>query len=326
MTTERRDRIADTPTGRSLFGDELRYFTNMVYLLFGGSFLGISLLLVSGEITGSASDYLAVAGGICIAIAFGRKRPRAFVAAYLGATVGGLAALAALRGLAALAGNGSYGSDKFEWSFVNTENYLVFGILWLLLGVPHRAFKYQLDQNGEGEAQHTLLGLVTAGAAILTSVSILILHFGGGPLHELDLKPLLAGIIFTVFLVLPGYRSLATACWGRGVHKIVRPKLAVKNWQETAAELDTALYRYFKNRNTASLDSEIYTQNDDNPRQQKSGGPASPSSATSTQAGKKAKATDETSRNAPPRDSNSKASPRRKTSKRSRRRPNARRH
>jgi hypothetical protein len=323
VTTEQRDRIADSPAHRSRFMNKLIYLTNILYLLFGGSFFGIVLLLVAGQINGSASDYIAVAGGMGIAAAFGRRSAKVFVAAYIGATVGGLVALAALQGLAALASSGTYAADKSEWHYVNTENYLVFGVLWLLLGVPHRAFKYQLDQEGEGKAQHTLTGSLTVGASILTGVSISLLHFDRGPLRDLSAGPLLAGIIFTVFLIQPGYRSLATACWNRGILKIVRPKLTVKNWSETATELDTALQQYFEKRSAMNLIPEKRSKIIIDPQREVSKKSDASAPVKSTSAEDKISDDGGTRRDAPERSPKEKNSSTRRSSKRSRNKRNA---
>lgn len=299
MTTARRGETVAAVSGGRL-RSMLRFFTNMTVFFFGGSFLGISLLLVSGELRGSASDYVAIAGGMCIGMAFGPNfRPRVFIAAYLGATLGGVAAVAGLRGLAALAATGVYGSDKFEWSYVNTENYLAFGVLWLLIGVPHRAFKYQLDANGDGKAQCTLVPLLATGASILTGVFILMLHFGGGPLHKLDTRPLIAGIIFTIFLILPGYKSIANACWTRGVKEIFRPRLLVKHWHETAVELDTVLHHRNETSSGVSLTPRFHDQNGNNNSSQQ--GPSGLSSTPSANSSAAEKTTQETDvhRNAP---------------------------
>ena len=223
-------------------------FAKVVYLLFGGCFMGIILILVSNEFKSPVSDILALSGGVFIEIVVLKRklRPlRIYTFAWLAAIGGGLLAYMVFISLALLAAGGAFDIHKSLSGHFNAEIILLFGILWLLLGVPHRAFRYRLDQGGTGEAQRVLLGLLTAMAAILTGVSILMLHFGGGPLHGIvDIKLFITGIIFTVFLVVPSYRSLARAVWKHGIPKVFSLKPSIKHWDEATTELRKALNQY----------------------------------------------------------------------------------
>jgi hypothetical protein len=115
-------------------------------------------------------------------------------------------------------------------------------VIWLLLGVPHRAFKYKLDLNGEGNAQRVLVRALVIFAAVLTGVYILLLHFGSGPLEGVSIRALISGIIFTVFLVVPAYRSVAKVCWQRGIGSLFSPKPLAKGWIAALTELNIAFH------------------------------------------------------------------------------------
>lgn len=156
----------------------------------------------------------------------------------------------ALRALAFLAAGGmpnGYRWYEFLWWYVSdgwyfwAQIYLAVAILWLLTGVPRRAFWYELDLTGEGEAQRTVVGLLAAAASIMSGIFIITLHFGGGVLYSVNIGLLVAGSIFTVFLVLPAYRSVAGTVWQRGLLGLFYPKSFTERWSKTFTELDAAL-------------------------------------------------------------------------------------
>jgi hypothetical protein len=120
---------------------------------------------------------------------------------------------------------------------------LVLVAFWLLVRIPQQLFKIQLDTPGMEEIQRVLLGLLTAAASVLTGTYILLLHFGGGPLSQVRPGPLVAGVIGTVVLVAPSYRSLARACWQRGISGVLSPRGLKHYWGETLAELENAIDR-----------------------------------------------------------------------------------
>ncbi len=115
--------------------------------------------------------------------------------------------------------------------------------VWLLVGVPQRLFRIKLDIHGDQEVQPVLLGFLTTAASALAAIYILVLHFGGGPLSGVRPGPLVAGIIGTVLLVAPLYRSLARACWQRGVAGVFSPRAFKQRWGKTLTELAKALNR-----------------------------------------------------------------------------------
>jgi hypothetical protein len=234
-------------------------FQNIVYLLFGGSFLGITLMMLGSSI-GGWMDFIITGIGIgFVLLAFYLDKrsdllkpvlilmdkllddditPIAkyrwlltYYAKIMGLIIGCAALALVPKGLAALAGGGTYdfGSPSNAAAYlppVILSTYLPTVILWLLLGVPHRAFKYELDRSGEGLAQHVLLKILTVAASILTGIYVLMLHFSNGPLHGTSIQVLIPGIIFTTFLILPAYKSLSKACWQRGIRDLFSPKIA----------------------------------------------------------------------------------------------------
>jgi len=120
---------------------------------------------------------------------------------------------------------------------------LALAVFWLLVRIPQRLFKIKLDTHSTEEMQRVLLGLLTAAASVLTGIYILLLHFGGGPLSQVRPGPLVAGVIGTVVLLAPSYRSLARACWQRGVSGVFSPRGLKHYWGETLAELENVLNR-----------------------------------------------------------------------------------
>jgi hypothetical protein len=231
---------------------------NIVYLLFGGSFLGIILIVASYQIGGWIGFVIAYAGIGLLLLAFyldKRKdlssyldagpKGRHFVA-YFAIVAGGTIGLAviglAMLGLATLAAGGNYASGTSRTGY-DYSNYLLFGILWLLLGIPHRAFKYELDRSGEGSAQRFLLGVLVIAASILTGIYILTSYLSSRPLHGISIQVLISGIIFTIFLIMPAYRSLSRACWQRGIRSLFSPKPLTERWSKAITELDKAFYQ-----------------------------------------------------------------------------------
>jgi hypothetical protein len=215
-------------------------FTDLISLFFGGTFLGIALLSVGNEFHGWPVAIFYFLGGSIIFVHF-EKRFDIIRAAILAAVGLGIFWLA-MTALAALASNGAYGSDQSSMGYFYAEAYLVTAAFWLLIGVSHRAFRLELDLSGQGEAQGVLLGVVTVAASVLTGAYILLLHFGGGPLHKIGMGPLIAGAIFTVFLVAPLYKAVAQACWRSGIGGALSMKLFRSRWHKALAELDKAHY------------------------------------------------------------------------------------
>jgi hypothetical protein len=116
---------------------------------------------------------------------------------------------------------------------------LLLATLWLLIGVPHQARRIRLAPNGY--AQRVLVRVITAAACILTAALLLLMHFDSGPLENLPAAPLATGIVFTVLLAAPFYRSLAQATWRRGFPGILSPKDLRPGWRKMAREVRIAL-------------------------------------------------------------------------------------
>jgi hypothetical protein len=101
--------------------------------------------------------------------------------------------------------------------------------LWFLIGIPNQAHKVTLGKN----AGHALIVFVTIASCILTATYLFLLHFGVGPLSKVQKGPLVAGIVFTVALVAPVYKSLASG--------VLNPEITDERWSTLATEVRTAL-------------------------------------------------------------------------------------
>lgn len=113
----------------------------------------------------------------------------------------------------------------------------------LLLWIPDVFFRIQLDMAGTGNAQRVLLGLITAASCTATGICILLDHFGNGVLRNVNLGPLIVGIFGTVLLVAHPYRSLARACWQRGVVGILSFSAHKQQWDGMLTQLQKAIDR-----------------------------------------------------------------------------------
>jgi hypothetical protein len=176
--------------------------------------------------------------------------------------------------LALLVSNGapsartSYGS---YWNFVFAE-FLIVTILWLLLGIPHRAYRFELGKgtqpnkpstrssvhpghradtpseptlcsettpkDGAGDAQRLLVRLLATAAAMLSGIFLWLLHYT--VVAGLTTGQLVAGIVFTIALMAPYYASLARACCQRGLFGVLSPKPLAKHWHQLVTEMQSA--------------------------------------------------------------------------------------
>jgi hypothetical protein len=125
------------------------------------------------------------------------------------------------------------------------QDYFLVATLWLLLGIPHRAFKFGLDLSGDGTAQELMLSWFAGLASALTGFSIIMLHPGGGPLAQVNVKTLLVGVTFTCFLIYPLFKALARACWKRGITGVLSPRSLFERWHKAALELGMAYHVYY---------------------------------------------------------------------------------
>ena len=83
------------------------------------------------------------------------------------------------------------------------------------------------------------------------------MHFGGGPLQGISIQALTSGIIFTVFLILPAYRSLSKACWQHGIRGLFSPKPLTEHWGKALKELDSAFRQAQATDRFSSSDSSL---------------------------------------------------------------------
>jgi len=116
---------------------------------------------------------------------------------------------------ASLAGIDGYGG---YWGFAFAE-FLISAILWLLVGVPQRAYWFGLGTNLADGARSLLVGLVTTAACVLSGIFVWLLL-----INTLTRGQLVAGIVFTVALTPPYYSAVARACCQRGFFGILKPE------------------------------------------------------------------------------------------------------
>jgi hypothetical protein len=244
-----RTKSARGPARTNVHGSDTRVLACIaytVYFVFGGTFFGIVLILISLQLHGAANLVVFIFGTFFITAMF-RRRGNLFmlmaqglaILAYIGAQV-------AIRALATMATNGVYGPDKSGLTSFYLGNYLVFGVLWLIFGVPYRAFKYEIDRNGEGNSQNVVVESLAATASLLTGVFVLLLHGGEGPFSQIDIRALIVGDIYTVFLIFPIYRSIAKACWQRGIFGSLSPRPFLRRWRRAAIEIDATTLEYYE--------------------------------------------------------------------------------
>jgi hypothetical protein len=134
------------------------------------------------------------------------------------------------------------------------EIVIALAIVGVLVWVPAQLFKMNLDMERNEEARRVLLGLITAAASVLTGIYILMLHFGGGRLSKVNGAQLIAGMVFTLVLVGPFYRSLARACWQRGISGIFSLRVVRRHWDEALTEVQKALNRAAEHQGIISLE------------------------------------------------------------------------
>jgi hypothetical protein len=141
-----------------------------------------------------------------------------------------------------VAAGGSVGASSNSVPFFLYLRFdLIFVALWLLFWIPQLFFDIQLDSDGTGDVQRVLLGPIAVTASVLTGTYILMDHFGAGPLRRIPVGPLVAGVVGMVILLTPAYRSLAGACWRRGIVGILHLGKRREDWGKTLTELGKAI-------------------------------------------------------------------------------------
>lgn len=163
------------------------------------------------------------------------------LAATVSVAVVGLGVILGTRFVAAGGTTGGVSHHTAFFQYVEFD--LVVVTLGLLLWIPQLFFNIQLDADGKGDAQRVLLGPIAAAASVMTGIYILLLHFGGGPLGGIHMGPLIAGVFGVVLVVTPAYRSLARACWRRGVSGVFYSSSLGYDWGKALSELGKALDR-----------------------------------------------------------------------------------
>ena len=124
----------------------------------------------------------------------------------------------------------SYGG---YWGFAFAE-FLISAILWLLVGVPQRAYWFGLGTNLYDDARSLLVGLVTTAACVLSGIFVWLL------INGLTKGQLIAGIVFTVALTPPYYSAVARACCQRGFFGMLIPKPLTKSWRQLVIQVQSA--------------------------------------------------------------------------------------
>jgi hypothetical protein len=144
----------------------------------------------------------------------------------------------------AAGGNGTVNYSLYSSSpspLEGVEASLVYTVIVLLVWIPQVFFRIQLDTSGTGDAQRVLLGVITTVSCVMTGISILLGHFDGGPFRNVNIGTLVVGGIGIIFLVAHPYRSLARACWQRGIADVFYPRAFKQHWVNMAAELEKAI-------------------------------------------------------------------------------------
>jgi hypothetical protein len=113
--------------------------------------------------------------------------------------------------------------------------------LALLFWLPQLIFGIRLDVDGAGDAQRIFSGLIAKSASASTAIYILLAHFSGGPLREVSIGPLFAGLIGLVLLITPFYKALVRACCSRGIGGIASFDTYRQDWAKAVMELRKAV-------------------------------------------------------------------------------------
>jgi hypothetical protein len=157
----------------------------------------------------------------------------------LGVVAIGVAIVMVTRFVAAGGTFGTVSHHTLRYEYVEFDTVVV--TLAVLLWVPQVFFNIQLDMDGTGHSQRILLGLVAVTASLLTGIYVLLEHFGGGALRSVSIGPLIAGVVGLVVIITPIYRSLARACWNRGISGILQFGDYRQGWRKTLTELGKAI-------------------------------------------------------------------------------------
>lgn len=205
------------------------------------------MVLLGTQLGGPVHPFLSIAGAAWVGWFINQRGIFMYFLMCALALVLALGAQYAMRGLATLATGGVYGPDNSgTGGYFYASNYLLFGILWLILGIPHRAFKYEFDRDGERSAQGVMVGTLATISMLLAAAYIILLHYGGGPFSKVDLRPLIVGDFAAAFIIFPIFRTIARRCWQRGLFGSLSPGGLIMHWGSAALELDAATSAYWE--------------------------------------------------------------------------------
>lgn len=222
----------------------LQAFSPLFWLCFGGQFLGIALIVAGDYFNGDVTGVLYCLGTTALVVQY--KSRSDFLRVGLSSALLLAVALVVLLVLSGLASNGSLGPDHSSATALHTEKALAVGVLWLVFGIPNRGFKLEVDREGRRQARSVVAGGCAIGASALTAIYIFLSHAGEGPLSKVSTGALIVGTVFTVFLLLPVYRSIATRCWECGFGCVLWMDDLGTRLRQAAAEIAEGQHRRAK--------------------------------------------------------------------------------
>jgi hypothetical protein len=140
-------------------------------------------------------------------------------------------------------GSGSDFSATFGWFTNNNvlieqiESYLVIAVSFELIIFPAILHERVAWRGAPAAKKKVVLAWLAVTASLSTALYAILLHFHRGPLHRIPLGQLSAAMLFVVVLLLPIYRSVATAFSERGATGTFNPSDFWKRQIEAAQML-----------------------------------------------------------------------------------------
>ncbi len=136
--------------------------------------------------------------------------------------------------------NQSQSSSHSAW-LGGLEGLALLVIPALLLMIPQLAHRRLVWSSTPQLTRNVITGWLATGAALSTGLFAFMLHFYGGPLAGVGLGQLAVGMLFAVALLVPIYRSVARACWERGVLHIIDLGRWSADWRNVLGEWRAAM-------------------------------------------------------------------------------------
>jgi hypothetical protein len=121
------------------------------------------------------------------------------------------------------------------------ESFALLVIPALLLMIPQLAHRRLVWSSTPQLTRNVITGWLATVAALSTGLFAFMLHFYGGPLAGVGLGQLAVGMLFAVALLVPIYRSVARACWERGVLRIIDLGRWSADWRKVLEEWRAAM-------------------------------------------------------------------------------------